>query len=53
MDSASVRRPFWDALAALADSNHIDKDIRELLIQLGDRRADTSAQSTEWGEATA
>ena len=50
MDSVLDRHPFWDALAALAASDSTDKELRKLLSYLGNRRATSSVQSTEWGE---
>ena len=50
MESASFGRPLRGALAALVASNHSDKDLCELLIRLGDGRADSAAQTMEWGE---
>ena len=50
MDSPSAGRPFRDALATLAAFNRTYEDLREMLIQMGDGRAASSTQATEWGE---
>ena len=50
MDSASAGRPFRYALAARMASDCTDKDIRELLSQLGYGRTAAATQSTERGE---
>ena len=50
MDSASDRRPFRDALAALTASDHTDEEIRNFLRHWGHGRVDAATRAMEWRE---
>ena len=50
MDSTLDRLHLQDALVTRVPSNCTDKELRELLIHLGEGCATAAAQTMEWGE---